>query len=80
MRPVQSVESCEFNPQPSQAINIKIGIHCFSAKHAAFRSKSKTWTLHSQNKAEFNYYHTYTCFFIVVDYAYSIKEFEFEFT
>jgi len=33
----------------SRPKNYKIGIHCFSAKHAAFRKKSKDWLAWNQN-------------------------------
>ena len=32
-----------FEPQSGQAKDYKIGIYCFSAKHAALRRKSKDW-------------------------------------
>lgn len=34
--------------RPGQTNDIKIGICCFSAKHAASRSKSKDWSARSQ--------------------------------
>ena len=37
------------DPRPGQTKDIKIGIWCFSAKHVAFRSKSKDWSAQSQN-------------------------------
>ena len=33
----------EFEPQSSKIKDYKIGICCFSAKHAALRRKSKDW-------------------------------------
>jgi hypothetical protein len=33
----------KFEPQSGQTKNYKIGICCFSAKHAALQSKSKDW-------------------------------------
>ena len=33
----------EFEPQSGQTKDNKIGICCFSAKHAALRRKSKEW-------------------------------------
>ena len=39
----QSAIDRGFEPQSSQAKDYKIGICCFSAKHAALRSKSKDW-------------------------------------
>ena len=38
-----------FDPRPGQTKDFKIGICCFSAKHAALRSKSKDWSAQSQN-------------------------------
>jgi hypothetical protein len=32
-----------FEPRPDQTKDYKIGICCFSAKHAALRRKSKDW-------------------------------------
>ena len=40
---------CEFEPRSSQTNNYKIGICCFSTKHAALRSKSKDWLARNQN-------------------------------
>ena len=34
---------CGFEPRSGQAKDYKIGICCFSAKHAASRSKRKDW-------------------------------------
>jgi hypothetical protein len=36
-------------PQSSQTKDYKIGICCFSAKHAALRGKSKDWLARNQN-------------------------------
>ena len=44
-----SAEWRGFDPRPGQTKDNKIGICCFSAKHAAFRSKSKDWSAQSQN-------------------------------
>ena len=44
-----SVEGCGFDPQQGQTKGIKICICCFSAKHAAERSKSKDWFNQSQH-------------------------------
>ena len=44
-----SAEGRGFDPRPGQTKDIKIGICCFSAKHAAFRSKSIDWSAQSQN-------------------------------
>ena len=38
-----------FEPQLGQTKDYKIGICCFSAKHAAFRRKSKDWLARNQN-------------------------------
>ena len=37
-----------FEPRSGQTKDFKIGICCFSAKHAALRSKSKDWSARSQ--------------------------------
>ena len=44
-----SAEGHGFHPRPGQTKDIKIGICCFSAKHTAFRSKTKDWSAQSQN-------------------------------
>ena len=44
-----SAEGRVFDPWPGQTEDIKIGICCFSPKHAALRSKSKDWSAHNQN-------------------------------
>ena len=41
---------CELEPWSGQTKAYKIGISCFSAKHATFRSKSKDWLALSQDK------------------------------
>ena len=38
-----------FEPQSGQTKYYKIGICCFSAKHAALRRKSKDWLARNQN-------------------------------
>ena len=38
-----------FEPQSSQTKDYKIGICCFSAKHAALRGKSKDWMAENQD-------------------------------
>jgi hypothetical protein len=38
-----------FEPRWGQTKNYVIGICCFSAKHAALRSKSKDWLARNQN-------------------------------
>ena len=38
-----------FEPRSGQTKDYKIGFYCFSAKHAALRSKSKDWLARIQN-------------------------------
>jgi hypothetical protein len=38
-----------FKPRPCQTKDYEIGMCCFSAKHAALRSKSKDWLAQNQN-------------------------------
>ena len=38
-----------FEPRSGQTKDYKIGICCFSAKHAALRRKSKHWLARNQN-------------------------------
>jgi hypothetical protein len=38
-----------FEPRSGQAKDYKIGMCCFSAKHAALRRKSKDWLARNQN-------------------------------
>ena len=38
-----------FEPLSGQSKDFKIGICCFSAKHASLRSKSKDWLARNQN-------------------------------
>jgi hypothetical protein len=38
-----------FEPRSGQTKDYKIGICCFSAKHAALRRKSKDWLVQNQN-------------------------------
>ena len=44
-----SVVDRVFEPQSGKTKEKKIGICCFSAKHAALRSKSKYWLAQNQN-------------------------------
>ena len=44
-----SVVDRGFEPRLGQAKDCKIGICCFSAKHAALRSKSKDWLAQNQD-------------------------------
>ena len=38
-----------FDPRSGQTKDCKIGMCCFSAKHAALRRKSKNWLARNQN-------------------------------
>jgi hypothetical protein len=38
-----------FEPRSGQTKHYKIGISCFSTKHAALRRKSKDWLARNQN-------------------------------
>ena len=38
-----------FNPQSGQPKDYKIGMCCFSAKHAALRRKNKDWLARNQD-------------------------------
>jgi hypothetical protein len=40
----------KFEPQSGQTKDYKIGICCFSAKHAALQSKSKDWLDQNRDK------------------------------
>jgi hypothetical protein len=44
-----SVVDCGFEPRSGQTKDYKIGICCFSDKHAAFRRKSKDWLARNQD-------------------------------
>ena len=44
-----SVVDRGFEPRSGQTKDYKIGICCFSAKHAALRRKSKNWLARNQN-------------------------------
>jgi hypothetical protein len=44
-----SAVDCGFEPLSGQTKDYKIGICCFSAKHAALRRKSKDWLARNQN-------------------------------
>jgi hypothetical protein len=44
-----SVVDRGFETKPNQTKDYKIGICCFSAKHAALRRKSKYWLARNQN-------------------------------
>ena len=40
---------CEFEPRSGQTKEYKIGICCYSAKHAALKNKSKDWFAHNHD-------------------------------
>jgi hypothetical protein len=44
-----SAVDCGFEPLSGQIKDYKIGICCFSAKHAALRRKSKDWLTRNQD-------------------------------
>ena len=44
-----SAVDCGFEPRSGQTKDYKIGIRCFSAKHAALRGKSKDWLARNQD-------------------------------
>ena len=44
-----SVEDRGLEPRAGKTKDYKIGICCFSAKHAALRRKSKDWLARNQN-------------------------------
>ena len=46
---VSSAEDRGFEPRSGQTKDYKIGICCFSAKHASLRRKSKDWLSRNQN-------------------------------
>ena len=46
---LSSADDCGFEPQSGQTKDYKIGICCFSAKHAAFRRKGKDWLAQNQD-------------------------------
>jgi hypothetical protein len=46
---VSSAVDRGFEPRSGQTKDYKIGISCFSAKHAALRSQSKYWSARNQN-------------------------------
>jgi hypothetical protein len=46
---VSSTVDRGFEPRSGQAKDYKIGICCFSAKHAALRRKSKDWLSRNQD-------------------------------
>ena len=44
-----SAIDCGFESRSGQTKDYKIGVCCFSAKHAALRSRSKYWLARNQN-------------------------------
>jgi hypothetical protein len=46
---VSVLASSGVEPQLGQTKDYEIGIYCFSAKHAALRSRSKNWLARNQN-------------------------------
>ena len=40
---------CGFEPRSGQTKDYKIGIGCFSTKHAALKRESKDWLVRNQN-------------------------------
>ena len=46
---ILSAVECGFEPQSAQTKDFKIGICCFSVKHAALRRKSIDWLAWNQN-------------------------------
>jgi hypothetical protein len=44
-----SAVNCGFEPQSGQTKDYKIGICCFSGKHAALMRKGKDWSAQNQN-------------------------------
>ena len=61
---ISSAEDRGIDPRSGQTKDFKIGICCFSAKHAALRSKSKDWLARNQdNVSEWsNMFHADCCF------------------
>ena len=45
-----SVVDCGFEPRSGQTKDYKIGICCFSVKHAALRRKSKDWNQNNESE------------------------------
>ena len=46
---VSSAVNCGFESRSGQTKDYKIGMCCFSAKHAELRRKSKDWLARNQN-------------------------------
>ena len=46
---ISSAVDCGFEPWSGQTKDYKIGICCFSAKHAALRRKNKDWLARNQD-------------------------------
>ena len=49
-----SAVACGFEPRSGKTKDLKIGICCFSAKHAALRSKNEDWLARNQNNVSDN--------------------------
>ena len=54
-----SAVDCGFEPRSGQTKDYKIGISCFSTKHAALRKKSKDWLARNQNNVSTVEQHVY---------------------
>ena len=50
-----------FEPRSGQTKDNKIGICCFSAKHAALSGKSKDWLARNQDNVSEGGRHVYPC-------------------
>ena len=50
---VSRVADREFEPRSSQTKNYRIGMCCFSAKHAALRRKNKDWLARNQDNPSY---------------------------
>jgi hypothetical protein len=59
-----------FEPRSGQTKDYKIGICCFSAKHAALMRKSKDWLVLNQNNVSERSRHVYPQTFVSVSYHY----------
>ena len=56
---VSSAVDRGFEPRSGQTKHYKIGICCFSAKHAALRKKSKDWLARNQDNVSWLGWHVY---------------------
>ena len=64
---------CGFEPWLGQTKDYKFGICCFSAKHAAFRRKSKDWLAQNQDKVSRVGRHVNLLTFVSVSLHYKIQ-------